>query len=433
MDKLMSNTWFMRIIALLLALMIYLSVNTDTTRDTNNETASNDDPPQNEIIPKPPGTDSGDSAPNETSAVIEDVELRAETGNENYVVSNLPETVSVTIAGPPSQVTTAKQRKNVEVYADLTGLEPGRHTVDLQYQNLDRSLKVSIEPAKVDIVIDEKTTEDFPVKASFINEEQIAEGYTAGEPVLSPKTVKVTGSKAVIDQISYVRARVNLQDADQDIKQAAQVIVYDKAGNILPVETSPRSIEVTVPISSPRKTVPVKVNETGKPPEGVTIRSISVSPGEVTAYGPQNILDNLSEISGPDLDLSQIEEDSVLELGLPLPEGVRELSEQKVQVKIDIDKEGEKVLKGIPIQTTGLEEGKTIEYLDPEKQAFDINVMGLEDELTNVSPEDFELLVDASRLEDGEQKVKVEVKGPDDVKWSLPQEEATIRISALQS
>ncbi|AZB41304.1 YbbR-like domain-containing protein [Bacillus sp. FJAT-42376] len=433
MDKLMNNNWFMRIIALLLALMIYLSVNTDTTRNSNNA-VKNDEPQKNELFHKPPGTDSkNDPSPNETSATIENVDLKAETGNANYVVSGLPETVSVNITGPNSQVTIAKQRRNVEVFADLTGLEPGEHKVDLKYRNLDSSLKVTLDPGTVKVKIDEKTTKEFPIEASFINEEQIAEGYKPGDPVLNPKTVRVTGSKAIINQISYVRARVNLQDADADVKQQAQVIVYDKNGNILPVETSPRNVEVTVPIKSPSRTLSVKLNQTGQPPDGVTIRSISISPSEVTAYGPQDILDGLKEISGPDLDLSKITEDSVVELGLPLPEGVRELSQQKVQVKIDIDKDGEKVLKGIPIETAGLDEGKSIEYLDPSVQAFDITVTGSEDRLKKVSSNDFQLLVNAAGLEDGEQKIKVEVKGPNDVKWSLPQEEATIRISALQS
>ncbi|MBS2967380.1 YbbR-like domain-containing protein [Metabacillus sp. KIGAM252] len=432
MDKLMNNTWFMRIIALLIALMIYLSVNPDSSRNANQ--VSENQPQSSQIFPKPPGTKKTDQpAPNESSATIENVELKAETGNENYVVSGLPDTVSVDISGPSSQVTIAKQRRNVEVYADLTGFEPGEHEVELKYRNLDSSLKVGIDPGSVKVKIDEKTTKEFPVEASFINEEQIAEGYKPGDPVLNPKTVKVTASKEVIKQISYVRARVNLQGADQDLKQQAQVIVYDKAGNILPVQASPGTIEVTVPIQSPSKTLPVKLNQTGEPPEGVTIRSISISPSEVTAYGPQNILEGLKEITGPDLDLSKIKDDSVVELGLPLPEGVKELSEQKVQVKIDVDKEGEKVLKGIPIETAGLDEGKSIEYLDPSAQAFDITVTGLEEQLKKISSKDFQLLVNASGLEDGEQTIKVEVKGPNDVKWSLPQEEATIRISGTQS
>ncbi|MGD6819197.1 CdaR family protein [Metabacillus sp. 84] len=431
MDKLMNNTWFMRIIALLLALMIYLSVNPETSNQGG--TIRNNEPQSSQIIPKPPGTDEDEPASNESSAAIEDVPVKAETDNENYVVSGLPETVAVNITGPTSQVTIAKQRKNVEVYADLSGLEPGEHEVDLKFRNLDSSLKVAIDPGTADIRIDEKETEEFPVEASFINEEQIAEGYKPGEPVLKPNKVQITGSKAIIDQVSYVRARVNLQGANKEVVQQAQVIVYDKAGNILPVETSPRNIEVTVPVESPKKTLPVKLKQTGEPPEGISIRSISITPSEVTAYGPQNILDALEEISGPELDLSQIKEDDVVELGLPLPEGVTRLSEQKVQVKIDVNKEEEKVLEGVPIQTTGLDEGKQVEYLNPDNQAFDISVTGLERQLNKVTSGDFELVVDASGLEDGEQKVKVEVKGPNDVKWSLPQEEATIRISALQS
>ncbi len=65
--------------------------------------------------------------------------------------------------------------------------------------------------------------------------------------------MQITGSKNVIDNISLVKASVNLENANETIEKEVKVTVYDKDGNALPVDVEPSVIKVTVPVASPSK------------------------------------------------------------------------------------------------------------------------------------------------------------------------------------
>ncbi|MDA4896535.1 CdaR family protein, partial [Streptomyces sp. MS2A] len=62
------------------------------------------------------------------------------------------------------------------------------------------------------------------------------DGYTPELPIINPKNVSVTGSKAVIDRIQNIKATINLEGVDQTVEKEAKLTVYDKDGNVLPVE-----------------------------------------------------------------------------------------------------------------------------------------------------------------------------------------------------
>lgn len=64
----------------------------------------------------------------------------------------------------------------------------------------------------------------------------------------------------MIDNISLVKASVNLENADETIEKEAKVTVYDKDGNALPVDVEPSVIKITVPVTSPSKKCPLKLN-----------------------------------------------------------------------------------------------------------------------------------------------------------------------------
>ncbi|MGE1104277.1 CdaR family protein, partial [Peribacillus simplex] len=102
--------------------------------------------------------------------------------------------------------------------------------------------------------------------------------------IISPKNVQITGSKNVIDNISLVKASVNLENANETIEKEVKVTVYDKDGNALPVDVEPSVIKVTVPVASPSKKLPFKIERKGSLPDGVSVASIDSNPSEVTVY-----------------------------------------------------------------------------------------------------------------------------------------------------
>ncbi|UAL52489.1 YbbR-like domain-containing protein [Bacillus sp. CMF21] len=421
MDKMINNHWVMRIIALLMALILYVSVNFETPAPKKQPG------PVTSVFPSAPSESAKDTE------TIPDVEVKTYLDQEDVIVTGVPETVAVTLSGPTNSLLKAKQLKDFEIYAELSDLSIGSHRVQLKHKNIADNLEVNLNPSIITVNVEEKVTRDFPVQVDFINKDQIETGYTAQDPIVKPSVVRVTGSKTLIDSIAMIKSRVNLQNANETIEQESKVTVYDDDGNILPLEVYPSVVDVTVPITSPSKKLPFKLKNEGELGEGLSISNIEAVPNEVTIYGPLDVIDPLEFIDGVTVDLSKIKDDTVLDVDIPVPDGVTKVSPEKIQIKVDVEKEEEKILENLPVNIRGLGEGKIIQFLEPESEELDLSVVGAPSVLTNIKPSDLELFVNVTDLSDGEHDVKVEVNGPQDIKWTLPVDKVKVKISSKQS
>jgi len=421
MDKMFNNHWVMRVIALLMALMLYVSVNIET------QAPKKQPGPVTSMFPSAPSESAKDTE------TINDIPVQTYFDQEDLIVTGVPESVDVTLSGPTNALLKTKQLKDFEIYADLSDLSIGSHRVQLKHKNIPDNLEVNLNPAVITVNVEEKITRDFPVEVDFINKSKIKTGYTAQEPIVKPNVVRVTGSKTLIDSIALIKSRVNLQDADETIETESKVTVYDRDGNILPVEVYPSVVDVTVPITSPSKKLPFKIKNEGELGEGLSISNIEAVPNEITVYGPLDVLDPLEFIDGVTVDLSEIKDNTVLDVDIPVPDGVTKVSPEKIQIKIDVEKEEEKVLKDLPVNVRGMGEGKIIQFMDSDSEALDLSVIGAPSVVTNIKPSDLELFVNVTDLSDGEHDVKVEVNGPQDIKWTLPEDEVKVKISSQQS
>lgn len=414
MDKFLNTPWAVRMIALLLAIMLFISVSIEQQPNIKR-------PGQNLFQNEQPTTE---------EVTLTNIPVNTYFDEDNLVVTGVPQTVNVTLKGSTSAVTTARQTKNFEIYADLEGLSTGTHRVVLKARNVNDELDISINPSVTTVTIQEKTTEDFPVEIDFYNQNKMAEGYTPEQPIVSPKNVTVTGAKEVIDNISVIKASVDLDGADQTIEKESKVTVYDDDGNILPVDVEPAVVDITVPVTSPSKKVPFKINRTGKLPEGTSISSVEANPSEVTIYGPQNVLDSIEFIDGVDLDLGKIKDNTELEVNIPLPEGVKSVSPDQVKLNVKVEKEKEKELKDVSIKPVGLKNDQTLEFLDPDTSQLNLLAKGSTEEIDQLQPSDIELYVDVSDLNEGEHDVNIEVNGPQNITWTMPKERAKVKITS---
>jgi YbbR domain-containing protein len=412
MDKLMNNHWVMRVIALFLALMLYASVNIESGTPVNQ--------PSTPLTPSP-STD---------KSSVTGVPVVTYFDQENLVVTGVPESVNVTLEGTTSTLTKARQLKDFEIYADLTNLSIGTHRVKLAYKNLSEDLKASINPSVITVSIEEKVTKDFSVEVDFLNENKLEEGYTPDQPIVNPNGIRVTASKEVIDQISSVKAAINLENVKETINKESRITIYDRDGNILPVEIEPSVVDVTVPIISPSKELPFKIVREGELGKGLSISNIEPKPNEITVYGPLDVLEKLEFIDGVKIDLSKIKEDTVLDVDIPIPDGVNKVNPEKLEIEVDVDEQEEKSFTNKSIKAVGLSEGKELEVIDPESGTLDVKIYGAPNVMKNINSSDIELYINLSDLSDGEHEVNVEVNGPQNITWLLQQEKVKVKISS---
>lgn len=414
MDKLIESPWVMRFIALFLALMLYASVNIESGSPSTSQ---------------PPPLLGGTTSTTDKSTVTE-VPVVTYFDQENLVVTGVPETVSVTLEGTTGSITKASKQKGFEIYADLTNLSIGTHQVKLKHKDLPDDLTASINPSIITVSIEEKITKSFPVTVDFLNEDKLEEGYEPDQPIVSPNSINVTASKEVIERISAVKATINLENAKETVESDATITIYDGDGNILPVEVEPSVVDVTVPIKSPSKELPFKIVREGELGKGLSILSLEPDPKQVTVYGPLDVLENLEFLDGIKVDLTKLTEDTVLEVAIPKPEGVNKVSPEKINIKVDIDNQEEKLLSEQSIQEVGMSEGKRFDFLDPDSGSIDVQIFGAPSVIESITSDDIEIYINLSDLSDGEHEVKVEVNGPQNITWSLEQETVKVKISS---
>ncbi|MDQ0976684.1 YbbR domain-containing protein [Neobacillus niacini] len=405
MDKLMDNPWFIKILALLLAILLYSAVPNSGGKTTE--------------INVP-----GDN----TTETLADIPVKAYYDTENLVVSGIPDTVEVTIEGPMPHVKSAKALKNFEVFVDLTNANIGNQKVKFEVSGLSDKLKATIKPSSVTVAVQEKVTTEFTVEAEF-NSDLIKDGYSAGQPTVKPKKVKITGAKDVIDRITYVKAALEGKDLlDSTVSREAQVQVLDKDLNKLNVVVEPATVEVTIPIKSNDKTVPINIVEKGTPQEGVTIESIDLNVKEAVISGTDDVLKDTDNVR-VEVDVSKISENTTITLPVIISNGITKVTPETVEVTVVVKKEEETTVSGIPINIRGLSEEYQAVINDPSNQLVNLLVFGTDAQATDLGPNNFNIFIDLTGFTEGNHNVPIQVDGPPNVNWQPDKSSAKITIT----
>lgn len=398
MDKLLNNTWFVRLISFLVALMLYTVVALPENQASN------------------PIADRDDNVTGNAD-IIEDVELVAYYDEEKYIISGLPETVNVHIDGSTTQVFMTKMQKDFEVYVNLEELGTGTHNVRVNHRGFDEELTVTIQPQTVRVTIDEKKSENFPVEIDFLNEDSLPEGHSVEEAVITPSTVTVIGSEQKLGEIAFVRGFIDLKDTKETISTSVPVNVYDFNGNeIAGLSIEPAVVDVEVPIVGPNKAVPFKINQEGQLPDGLSVESIQVNPETVTVYGSEAAISEV-EFLELTVDLTEITEKTTITLDVPLPNGIKMTQPEQVELIVDVGPQEEKKLENVPLQVNGIGEGYHISYVNPTNGMIDVIVKGTASRLENITTSDISAYVDVSGLDEGEHTLSVTFNGPQNISW----------------
>lgn len=407
MDKFFDRGWVIKLSSITIAVMLFLMVNME------NQAA-------NQAGGGIPGITDGEQT-------LEDVPLNIYYDEENYILTDAPETVEVNLRGPQSGLTLAQVTQDQqEVFLNLENEEAGVHYERVQHRGFQPDLRVSIVPLTVRVTLEERQTASFPVEIELLNEDDVADGYTLGEPEAAPDTVSVTAAESVIEQIDSARAVVDAAGLSENFTDSAAVLLYDEAGSELEIETDPQEVEITVPISGASKEVPLRVSETGALTDGMSVDGISLNPDAVTIYGAESTLNDISFIELPDIDLSEIEGDTTIQTDIPVPEGVERVEPEETTVNIEISSEQAREFSNFPITVNGLDPSLTIEFSELAANEMTLRVEGSPELLEEAAPEDFTASIDLSGLETGGHTVPLELTGPEGA--DLPQQGAGIDV-----
>ena len=219
---------------------------------------------------------------------------------------------------------------------------------------------------------------------------------------------KVANVKALVDVNKIVNPEIGVVSLD-DIK----LVAYDSDGNVVKgVEMEPNKLSAKITIESPKKEVPIKVIPTGNLEFGKAIDSITTNISKVTAYGDQDILDELDYLP-VEVDVTGLNENKQYDVIISKPSGIKEISDTNVKVSVTLGTEISKEIKDIYIETINLDPSYKAVAIGESSSKTDVIVKGTKNVVDAIDSSIITAQVDLSGYSEGDYEVTVKVNGDD--------------------
>lgn len=249
-------------------------------------------------------------------------------------------TVNLSVEGKASDIYNLKS-ENFEIFLDLSlyELEKGENIVRSYARSIPQNISIT-RPNDLDIkiLIDEFVEKRILVDKSI--ERHNAEGFYSFEPIITPEYVVVSGASKFVNEVDKVYVSSKFEDLKQDTYQSLKVKFLDKEGREINkfLDVYPDVVEMYIMVRA-MKNVEVEVPFINNLKEMFKLESIDISPREIKIIGSKDVISNIYKISSENVDLSKIQENSILEVPLKNLNGIETVDNRKsVTVKVKVSK-----------------------------------------------------------------------------------------------
>ncbi|MGN1000844.1 MAG: YbbR-like domain-containing protein [Bacilli bacterium] len=353
---------------------------------------------------------------------------------ELYVIEGVPKTADVTLIGRRWDVYLAKQYPADEIILDLQDLKPGTHQVTTKYKQLVSSVEYKLDPSVVTVVVYEKMSANRELTYDILHKDNLDTKLNIESVTLSRDTVIVKGAEYKLEKVASVKALIDVDNLNNPkvgsiTLKDVPLVAYDQQGNVLDVEIVPEKVEATIKISSPSKTVPIKIETKGEL-DNKAIKSLTSNVSTVTVYGTDQALEDVEYVTA-EIDIEGIKANKKYNVNLKKPAGVREMSVNKVTINMVVDDIATKEITGVRINSLNLASGLKVQALSKEDSSISVVLSGSESVIKNIDVSKINAYIDLSDLSVGEHEVEIKVSGSDDrVSYTSKIKKVKIRISA---
>ncbi len=385
-DKFLFNHRYGKIVSLVLAILLYTTINFG-------------------------GEGFFDTGVSGSGDTINNIPLTVISNDEVYEVSGLPTTVNALVVGEMADIQMTKNQGGYQVVADLTGLTEGTHQVNLVPQNFSPRVSVAINPSTAIVKIERKVSARFLLDYDFVNVNKMDLEFVLSEPELEINEIIVRAAQGTIENIAFVKAFIDVTGVNESFTKEVPIVAYDQEGRRLDVDIIPSAVRVSVNVSSPNKTVPVIVDPMGEIPNGLAIDSIVMDHESVTLFAPESVLARIEELRVP-INATTLTSDTSLVYTISLPTGVRKSSVTKVNLEITLTEGVRRVFEDIPINYRYNNAGYRFTLLDSNDAYTDVEVFGSPALVNSLTANDIQVYIDMFDIPLGEQTVPLFVEGP---------------------
>lgn len=278
MNRLSDNRWFVRLLALFFAILLFVNANAENMKNSTITT----------------------SGKFEKSVTNVPIDYRYD--QSKYYISGYETSTGVQLKSSNRvllDMEANEQTKNYSVVADLTKLGVGTHELSLKIEGMNSAVTGTLTLKTVHVTIEKKKTSTFKVEPN-IDHKIFSSGYTLDEATVSPEKVTVTAGAETIKAIKKVEAVINdKKNVKEDFSEKVSLKALDKNGEVLSVTIDPVTVNVKVVTKEPSKTVSLKVTQSGSYPKGVNGYSINLESNQAEISGEPSLLENIHSLSVP--------------------------------------------------------------------------------------------------------------------------------------
>jgi YbbR domain-containing protein len=312
------------------------------------------------------------------------VPLRYQGLRDGYSLSNTVQSVSIRLEGR-LEALALLNRGDITASVEMSDLRPGKYRLPIQLAAPSGTRVVSYSPNVVDFElfrIIERT-----LRLSLALQDQMPDNLSLASVDIAPPEIIVKGPEASV--MAVRRAEVRSAVADMTGGEIdLRVYLVGDAGDLTDLITEPGSVRVNARFSRAMREirVPIRVQVTGVPGNGMEIGNVTVSPDHVTLRGTMEALAGIEEISPGPVDVSGHAEDMNVDIPLEPPSpGISIIGADHVGLAVEFRSSVEnRTFTGVPIALVGTENAQewtisppaasvTVEWAGEAGQAFDLS------------------------------------------------------------
>jgi len=283
---------------------------------------------------------------------------------------------------------------------DLEGLLVGEHkipvTVDITHPGVE---VVKFTPSILTIVIEPKVNKDFAPEIEHSG--NVADGYILNKLSTDIDSVVVTGAKSIIEQVSTVKAEVQLIGVESTDHSKRGTLfaydIYDKKIEEVSISPSNINIDLDVGLDEETKTVGIIPDlDRVSLQDGYFIKGISIEPPVALIRGKHSILESIEYLPTIRLTINNLSKDYTTSLDIELPSDVSIISPKDNRVTLHIELESLTYKREIEpvINSKNLSSMYDLVYEDP----IILTVTGDPATLDNIEKNDISFNIDFSDM-----------------------------------
>ncbi len=260
--------------------------------------------------------------------------------NGLIVLPNQKFTVNLSVEGKANDIYNLKP-DNFEIFLDLSlyDLQKGENIVRGYIRSIPQNISIT-KPNDLDIKVQIDEFVEKRVSIDKVIDNVNIDGFYSFEPVITPEYVIVSGASKYVNEVDKAVVNASFTDLKQDIYQSLKVKFLNKDGKEINefLDIYPDVVEMYIMVRA-MKEVEIDVPFINNLPEGLKLESVEVIPKVIKIIGIEDVISNIYKISSESVNLSEITENSIIEVPFKIASGIETIdNKNSVVIKVKVSK-----------------------------------------------------------------------------------------------